>query len=467
MNPFPTRASQCPGRISAPLNRRALLRHSANGFGLLAFAALSQQRAFSATAPSHFRGRAKSVIFLFMDGGVSHVDSFDPKPALAQRAGEPAPGGKGKWLPSPWTFAQHGQCGTPVSELFPHIATCVDDMAVIRSMKGELPLHSAGVTLLHTGHNLTGRPSLGSWMSYGLGSENDNLPSYVVLSFGHVPVGGLEVLGSGFLPARHEATFIRADGAPIENIVPADPLPRQRTKLAYLQEEDSAFAARLGGNDAVESAVKNYELAARMQSLVPDVLDETREPESIRRLYGLDDPDTNTRLYARQCLRARRLVESGVRFVQVNCPYGQSNGAWDQHGNLKKGHEKNARQTDRAVAALIKDLKERGLLDDTLVVWAGEFGRTPFSPGTDGRDHHPEGFSVFLAGGGVRGGVVHGATDDFGVHAVVDQIHDMHDLHATILHLAGLDHERLTFRYAGRDFRLTDVKGRVIRDVLA
>lgn len=457
----------CPGRLPPAFTRREMLKTSATGFAWLALSALTQQRAFGAPIVPHFAAKAKSVIFLFMDGGVSHVDTFDPKPALDQHAGETWSGDKGrKWLKSPWNFAQYGQSGMWVSELFPNIARCVDDVAVIRSMKAGLPIHSTGVLLLHTGHNLAGRPSLGSWMSYGLGSENENLPSYVVLSFGHVPVGGLEAFGSGFLPARHQATIVRADGAPMDNIVPTDSPAQQGAKLDFLRRQDEAFSARLGGNDAVESAVRNYELAARMQSLLPDVLDESKESRATRDLYGLDSTDDNTRLYARQCLRARRLVESGVRFIQVNCPYGQSNGTWDQHGNLKAGHERNARQTDRAVAALIMDLKQRGLLDSTLVLWAGEFGRTPHSPGTDGRDHHPEGFTVFLAGGGVKGGIAYGATDEFGVNAV-ENVTDFHDLHATVLHLAGLNHEKLTFRYAGRDFRLTDVSGRVIKAICA
>jgi hypothetical protein len=329
-----------------------------------------------------------------------------------------------------------------------------------------LPIHATSVILLLTGHNLTGRPSLGSWMSYGLGSENENLPAYVVLSFGHVPVGGLEAFGAGFLPAAHDATILRAEGAPLENLTPTDSPQQQRTKLDFLRRQDQAFSAQLGGSDGVESAVRNYELAARMQSLVPDVLDERSETQATRDLYGLDNADQNTRLYARQCLRARRLVEQGVRFIQVNCPYGQSNGTWDQHGDLKAGHERNARQTDQAIAGLIQDLKQRGLLDSTLLVWAGEFGRTPHGPGPNGRDHHPESFCVFLAGGGIKGGTVHGATDEFGVHAV-ENICDIHDLHATILHLAGIDHQRLTFRHGGRDYRLTDVHGKVIQAVLA
>ena len=466
--PFSNRAgaSRCPGRMGPLWTRRDLLRSGATGFAWMALSALTQQRAFGAPVRTHFAGKTKNVIFLFMDGGVSHVDTFDPKPALEKHAGEPwADDPTRKWQKSPWKFAQHGRSGMWVSELFPHLASCADDLAVVRSMKADLPIHSTGVIFLHTGHNLAGRPSLGSWMSYGLGSENENLPGYVVLSFGHVPVGGLEAFGSGFLPASHEATLLRADGPAIENLSPGGSLASQRTKLDFLKGQDGEFTRKLGGNDAVESAIRNYELAARMQSIVPDVLDESRESKPVRELYGLDDPDLNTRLYARQCLRARRLVESGVRFVQVNCPYGLSNGTWDQHGGLKAGHEKNARQTDRAVAGLIKDLKQRGLLESTLVLWAGEFGRTPHAPGPDGRDHHPEGFSVFLAGGGVRGGTTYGATDEFGVHAV-DPVCDMHDLHATILHLAGLDHQKLTFRYAGRDFRLTDVKGHVIEGIL-
>lgn len=464
----PLRGNTCPGRWPQPITRREMLQTSATGFAWLALSALAQPRTSgAASARPHFPPKAKSVIFLFMDGGVSHVDTFDPKPELEKQVGKPWSGDAArKWVKSPWKFAPHGQSGTPVSELFPQIATCMDDIAVIRSMKAELPIHSTAVLLLHTGHNLAGRPSLGSWMSYGLGSENQNLPGYVVLSFGHVPVGGMEAFGSGFLPANYEATIIRAEGAPIDNIVPADSPAQQQSKLHFLRQQDDEFAARLGGNDAVESAVRNYELAARMQSLVPDVLNDSRESKSVRDLYGLDNPDPNTRLYARQMLRARRLVENGVRFIQVNCPYGLSNGTWDQHGGLKAGHEKNARQTDRAVAALLKDLKQRGLLDSTLILWAGEFGRTPHAPGPDGRDHHSEGFSVFLAGGGVKGGTVYGATDEFGMHAV-ENISDFHDLHATVLHLAGLDHEQLTFRHAGRDYRLTDVQGNVIRGVLA
>jgi hypothetical protein len=470
---------RCPGRRPQPLSRRALLAASANGFGALALAGLLADEGRSApideTKPRpHFAPRAKNVIFLFMDGGVSHVDSFDPKPELDKQDGKaftesknPTANGNRQWLKSPWRFEPRGQCGMPVSELFPHIASCADDLAVIRSMKADLPIHATGVLFLHTGSNNAGRPSLGSWVNYGLGSENRNLPGFVVLSFGVVPCGGLENFSSGFLPADQQATFFAADGTPIENIVPADKDARiQQAKLALLKQQDGAFSRQLGADAAVEAAIKNYEMAFQMQSLVPDVLDLARESAATHKLYGLDSQVPSQRLYGIQCLRARKLIESGVRFVEVTCPPGASNGTWDQHGDLKKGHEKNALDTDQAVAGLIKDLKARGLFDETLIVWAGEFGRTPHSAGRDGRDHHPEGFSVWLAGGGVRGGTIYGATDELGMHSV-ENVATMHDLHATILHLLGIDHERLTFRFSGRDFRLTDVHGQVIREVLA
>jgi hypothetical protein len=468
----PLPACGCPGHRPRPWNRRELLAASGNGFGLLALAAmLAEDAPAAADSPAlprpHFRPRARNVIFCFMDGGVSHVDSFDPKPGLDRRDGQVYQGPR-KWLKSPWKFANHGRCGTPVSELFPHIASCADDIAVVRSMKADLPLHSTGVLLLHTGLNNAGRPSFGSWVSYGLGSANRNLPGFVVLNFDTVPCGGLENFSSGFLPANHQATILKAAGTPIANLVPADRDRRlQRAKLDLLRKQDESFAAALGTDDAVESAIRNYEMAYRMQSLVPDVLDLGAETAATKRLYGIDSADTPKRLYGTQCLRARRLVEAGVRFVEVGCPsLAASNGTWDQHGNLKKGHEQNALVTDQAVAALLKDLKARGLLEETLVLWAGEFGRTPHAPGRDGRDHHPEGFTVWLAGGGIRGGTVYGATDEMGMHAV-ENIVTIHDLHATTLHLLGIDHERLTFRFQGRDFRLTDVSGQVVEEILA
>jgi hypothetical protein len=408
-----------------------------------------------------------------MDGGVSHVDSFDPKPKLAELDGKPftesknpTANGNRQWLKSPWAFKRHGESGLPVSELFPHIAGCADELAVIRSMKADLPIHSTGVLRLHTGSNNAGRPSLGSWTTYGLGSENQGLPGFVVLSFGVVPCGGLENFSNGFLPASYQASLFHADGTPIDNIQPADQDARiQQAKLALLVDQDQSFAHALGDDRGVEAAIKNYEMAYRMQSLAPDVLDLSRETAATHKLYGIDSDIPSKRLYGIQCLRARRLVESGVRFVEITCPPGASNGTWDQHGNLKAGHEKNALDTDQAIAGLIRDLKSRGLLDETLLVWAGEFGRTPHSAGRDGRDHHPEGFSVWLAGGGAKGGALYGATDELGMQAV-ENICTIHDLHATILHLLGLDHERLTYRSSGRDFRLTDIHGRVVKEVV-
>ncbi len=468
----------CPGRLPIRATRRQLLQTAAMGFGWLPVLDLLSNQ--SPAAPSaamrpvfHHRPTAKSVIFCFMDGGVSHVDSFDPKPELTRRDGQPftqstnpTAAGARQWLACPWKFHRHGQSGLPISSLFPHTACCADDLAVIRSMKADLPLHSSGVLRLHTGVNNAGRPSLGSWVSYGLGNENANLPSFVVLSFGVVPCGGMETYSSGFLPATHQATSIRAEGVPLANLVPADADVRaQRLKLDLAAEQDGALAADLGGTGQIEAAIANYEMAFRMQSLVPDVLDLSRESARTLELYGINSSTPSQRLYGTQCLRARRLVEQGVRFVEIACPPGGSTGAWDQHGDLKKGHEKNALDTDQAVAALLTDLKARGLLEQTLVVWAGEFGRTPHSAGRDGRDHHPEGFSIWMAGGGVKGGTIHGATDELGMHAV-ENICPFHDLHATILHALGVDHERLTYRFGGRDFRLTDVHGRVIREVL-
>ena len=473
-------AAICPGFGARPVTRREMLATAANGFGMVALSALMADGAranspVEATAARrHFPVRAKNVIFCFMDGGVSHVDSFDPKLKLDELDGKPftesknpTANGNRQWLKSPWTFQKYGQSGMPISSLFPHTARCADDLAVIRSMKADLPIHSTGVLRLHTGSNNAGKPSLGSWVNYGLGSENRNLPGFVVLSFGVVPCGGLENFSNGFLPASHQASQFQADGTPIHNIQPADKDRRlQQAKLALLRSQDESFSRSLGTEDSIESAIQNYEMAYRMQSLVPDVLDLSRETEATQKLYGLDSKVPSQKLYGVQCLRARRLIESGVRFVEITCPPGASNGTWDQHGALKQGHEKNALDTDQAIAGLIADLKQRGLFDETLIVWAGEFGRTPHSAGRDGRDHHPEGFTVWLAGGGTKGGTIYGATDDLGMHAV-EHISTFHDLHATILHLLGLDHERLTYRHAGRDFRLTDVHGNAIREVIA
>jgi len=456
-------------------SRRQLLTTSANGFGWLALSAMlaEETQATSTVAPRHFPSWARNVIFCFMDGGVSHVDSFDPKPKLAEYDGQPYTQSQNptafkdrKLLKSPWTFQPCGESGIPVSGLFPHLAGCVDDLAIIRSMKADLPLHASGVMFLHTGQNFSGRPSLGSWVTYGLGSDNCNMPGFVVLSFGAVPCGGLENFSNGFLPGNHQATLIAAEGTPICNLQPSDTnLRLQQTKLALLRDQDGRFSRSQGTSEELEAAIRNYEIAYRMQSHVPDVLDLGQETEATLKLYGIDSSIASKKQYGIQCLRARRLIESGVRFIEITCPLGGANGTWDQHSGLRKGHEKNALDTDQAIAGLITDLKQRGLLDETLIVWAGEFGRTPHSPGRDGRDHHPEGFSVWLAGGGVRGGTIYGATDELGIHAV-DGVCTMHDFHATILHLIGLDHERLTYRSGGRDFRLTDVHGHVVHDIL-
>lgn len=457
-----------------------MLQRAGNGFGMLALSALMADKAYAGLSPAgaalkpHFMPRAKRVVFCFMDGGISHVDAFDPKPKLAELDGKdvgkvdnPTAGGARKWLKSPWNFMKCGQSGIPISELFPHLATVADELAVVRSMKAEFPLHSRGNLLLHTGRNTGGLPSVGSWVTYGLGTENKNLPGFVVLNFNMVPAGGLENFSSGFLPATHQASMLAAAGTPIDNLVPADKIARvQRAKLDLLGRQDEDFAQSLGAGEPVESAIQNYELAYRMQALVPDVLDLSKESPAIQKLYGLDAPDANKRAYGTQCLRARRLLEAGVRFVEICCPqlYGAT-GTWDQHGDLKKGHERNAMTTDQGVTALIKDLRQRGMLEDTLILCAGEFGRTPHSAGRDGRDHHPEGFSVWMAGGGVKAGSIYGATDEMGMHAV-ENIVTFHDLHATMLQLLGLDHERLTYRFGGRDFRLSDVHGQPVKALI-
>jgi hypothetical protein len=420
----------------------------------------------------HFAPRAKNVIFCFMPGGVGHMDSFDPKPKLAELDGKPAvlesyvAGPKRKWLKSPWTFKQYGQAGLPVSEIFPHIAGVADELTVIRSMKSEFPLHARANIFLHTGRNFGGFPSLGSWVTYGLGSSNKNLPGYLLLNHGDNPPGGLENFSNGFLPATHQAMGVRAEGVPVDNIVPAG-AGVQGTKMAAVRAQDREFLASTGQADAVEAAIANFEMAYRMQALAPDVLNLDKESEATKKLYGLDAANPHKKAYGLQCLRARRLVEAGVRFVEITPPnlYGGNNGTWDQHDKLREGHETNAMVTDQAVTALIKDLKSRGLLQETLVIWAGEFGRTPDTGNGDGRDHHPFGFTIWMAGGGTKAGLIYGATDEIGNHAV-ENVMTVHDLHATVLHLLGLDHTKLTYRFGGRDVTLPDVHGQVVRALL-
>lgn len=426
-------------------------------------------------SPSHLVPKARSVIFLYMDGGVSQVDSFDPKPRLAREHGE-NPRDKfavdatqfnsiGKILKSPWDFKRYGECGMEVSDLFPHIGSCADDLAVVRSMVADFPEHTNANYFLHTGHGLQGRPSMGSWVTYGLGSENQDLPGYVVLDGGLIPPGGLDNFNSGFLPASYQGSIFRAGSEPLANIDPLEPTTAlQRRKLALINKTDDTLLGRIGHANQIESAISNYELAFRMQSSVPELTDLSGESEATKKLYGMDSEDEHTRGYAAQCLLARRLVERGVRFIELTCPRCASD-RWDQHAKLREGHTLNAHAVDQPIAGLLKDLKARGLLEETLVVWAGEFGRTPFAQGTDGRDHNPSAFSIWLAGAGIRGGTVYGATDEYGYRAV-ENITTIHDLHATMLHLLGMEHERLTYRFSGRDIRLTDVGGKVIDAIL-
>ncbi len=460
------------------LTRRAMLRQCSLGFGSLA---LSRLFASEAAAATHFKPRVKHVILAYMSGGVSHVDSFDPKPELTRRHGQPMPvpvrptvfNENGNIFGSPWAARPRGQCGSVITDLFPHLAEMADDLAIVRSMTSKVNEHAQGNYFFHTGQPFAGHPSAGAWASYGLGSENENLPAFVVLQSGgaSAPLGGVGMFGSGFLPAQHQASILRVDEAePLANIHPHDADPLQRSKLALIRSLDSRFAES-AHDPQVEAAIANYETAYRMQTAVPELTDLRGESAATQSLYGMDSPDKLTSGYARQCLVARRLVERGVRFVELSClnaniGLGNAANPWDQHGKIKEGHGAMAHQVDQPLAALLRDLKARGLWEDTLVVWAGEFGRTPFSQGSDGRDHNPYGFSVWLAGGGVRGGTTYGATDDLGYMAV-ENIATIYDLHATILHLLGLDHERLTYRYGGRDFRLTDVHGKVMKPLLA
>jgi hypothetical protein len=408
-----------------------------------------------------------------MDGGPSQVDTFDPKPALDKYNGKPF-GMKieptqfdnvGKTLASPWKFTQHGKSGTPVSSLFPHTALHVDDLAIIRSMTSNFSEHTNANYFLHTGSGLQGRPSMGAWFGYGLGSECRNLPAFIVLNGGLIPPGGLDNFNSGFLPATYQASIFQPGNELISNVRPQKADTVQRQKLDLLRQLDQATLAQVGPADAIESAIANYELAFRMQAAVPDLADLSRETQQTKRMYGLEAKTKGTASFGRQCLLARRLIERGVRFIELTCP-SVGHDRWDQHGNLKKGHTENALAVDQGIGALLTDLKQRGLFQETLVVWSGEFGRTPFAQGADGRDHNPFGFSLWLAGGGVKGGTIYGATDEFGYKAIENKV-QIHDLHATMMHLLGLDHKQVTYRFSGRDMRLTDVHGEIIHDILS
>ena len=469
-----------------PITRRDMLRRGACGFGAMAFVGMFADVVRAAAGGAggaggvgsalrvgpHFAPTARSVIFLYMDGGPSQMDTFDPKPELAKWHGKPFPmamertqfNDNGATLASPWSFARHGQSGLEVSSLFPNVARCADDLCVVRSMTSKFNEHTNANYFLHTGAGIVGRPSMGAWVSYGLGDARNDLPSFVVINGGLIPVGGRELLGSGFLPSAHQSSVFRPQGEGMANVRPSVDGPRQRRVLDFAAELDRGFVARAGRPDALESAIQNAELAFAMQSSVPDLMAMDGESAEVRELYGFDAPFEPTRIFARECLLARRMVERGVPFVELTCP-GTGHDRWDQHQNLRKGHEDNARAVDQPIAALLVDLKRRGLLESTLVVWGGEFGRTPFAQGTDGRDHNPHGFTVWLAGGGIRGGMTYGATDEFG-YKVVDKPVEIHDLHATMLHCLGFDHRLLTSRFGGRDMRLTDVHGRVMREWL-
>jgi hypothetical protein len=470
--------------MSNKQTRREMLCRCADGFGGLALAyLLADKQASAAENPlepgkPHYPARAKSVIFLFMDGGVSQMDSFDPKPRLRQDHGKSIPMKTpttvfnigDKVLGSPFEFKQYGQSGAPVSDLFPNVATCVDDLTIVRSMVSDHSEHTAANYFMHSGSGFQGRPSMGGWVVYGLGSECRNLPGFIVLESGLIPPGGLDLFGSGFLPASYQGTLFRKGEHPIADLTPREESAAgQQAKLGLLRTLNKGVLDRFGGISEVEATISNYELAFRMQSEVPDLLDLQKETAATRAMYGLDDPDTEE--FGKQCLLARRMVERGVRFVELLPPARKGIDRWDQHSGLVNGHKVNARAVDKPIAALLKDLKGRGLLNETIVLFGGEFGRTPCAQGDVdskdvGRDHNPFGFTMWMAGGGFKPGTIYGATDDYGYYAVQDKVH-VHDLHATILHLLGLDHKRLTYRFSGRDMRLTDVHGELVKGILA
>lgn len=474
---------------SLGINRRQMLASSAAGFGAIAATDLLT-RASTPSEPMlgkialqqglHFPARAKRIIFLFMHGGPSHVDTFDYKPLLVKHDGQPLPFEKpriqfaqtGNLLRSPWEFRQYGQSGAWVSDLFPHVGRCADDITFVKSIHGSNEAHGGALLKINTGSDTFVRPSMGAWISYGLGTENENLPSFVTInpSLGH---GGVRNFGSAFLPPIHQATRIatsRNEGktdAKIENLNhPSTSSDIQQLQLGLLGDmnrlQQSATAIEGSGSLQTDielnARIESFELAFRMQTEAPELFDLSKETEATRRLYGLDEEKTSN--FGTQCLLARRLSESGVRYVQVSHAY------WDQHSELKKDHARLAGEVDKPIAGLLQDLKQRGLLEDTLLMWGAEFGRTPTAQGKDGRDHNPHAFTYWMAGGGVKAGFSYGESDDFGFYAAQDKVH-VHDLHATLLHLLGIDHERLTYRFGGRDYRLTDVFGKVVNEILA
>jgi hypothetical protein len=458
-----------------PISRRDALGQLCAGFGSIALAGLLANEAAATTggilAAPHFRQRAKRVIFLFMHGGPSQIDTFDYKPLLARDNGKPLPFAKprvqfaetGNLLASPWKFRQYGESGAWVSDLVPHVAKTADDLCFVKSLFGSNPAHGGALLKIHTGTDTFIRPSMGSWVSYGLGTENSDLPAYITIcpTLGH---GGVNNFSSSFLPAWTHGTPIGHAGVPasqaqFEHMHAGMPRDLQRKQLDFLNALNGQHAARNGSDLALEGRIESFELAFRMQAAAPAVMDLSGESAATQQLYGIDEPKTEN--FGRQCLLARRFAQAGVRFIQCTHSY-----KWDQHGDLRNGHSSNAAEVDKPIAGLIRDLKSHGMLEDTLVLWGGEFGRTPTAQGGDGRDHNPHGFTMFMAGGGVKPGFSYGATDDYGYYAAVDKV-DVHDLHATILALMGVDHEQLTFRHGGRDHRLTDVHGKVVQALFA
>lgn len=465
-----------PQATSPAISRRCLLQSSAVGFGALALSALlSDERTARASVPQHVTPRAKRIIFLFMKGGPSGIDTFDYKPQLQADDGKELPFEKprvqfaptGKLLASPWKFQPYGESGIPVSELFPHVAQRVDDLCILNSVYGTNAAHGGALLKLHTGSDTFVRPSMGAWINYGLGTENENLPGFLTIcpTLAH---GGVKNWGSAFLPAECQGVPLGVASKPSTDAqvkyITNDQWSRdvQQAQLTLLQSLNRQHLENSGPEAALQARIQSFELAFQMQTEMPSAQDLSQESAATHELYGINDPVTAD--FGRQCLLARRFAERGVRFIQVT--HSDTNVQWDQHSNLKAGHEKNAREVDRPIAGLLTDLKQRGLLEETLVMWGGEFGRTPVAQGTNGRDHNPEGFTMWLAGGGVRTGIRYGATDEYGYYATENPLH-IHDLHATLLALLGLDHQRLTFRYAGRDFRLTDVAGEVHHGVFA
>jgi hypothetical protein len=422
----------------------------------------------------HFAAKAKSVIFLFMYGGPSQVDLFDPKPLLNEKNGQSIDievrknaVGKGTLLGSPFKFSKHGQSGADVSELFPHLATCVDDMSIVRSMWADSFAHGSAMIQMNTGSLFQGRPCLGSWTTYGLGTVNRNLPAFVVLLDPRGgPIGGAPNWGAGYMPATYQGTQFRTNGDPILNLSPRAPVTRaeQRSQLDFLARLNAGHQSQRLQEDELAARINSYELAYRMQAHAPEAVDLSSESEATKQLYGLDDERCAD--FGRKCLMARRLVERGVRFVQIYSGGGHLDENWDAHNGIEKNHKMHCAETDKPMAGLLADLKRRGLLDETLVIWSGEFGRMPTSQNGTGRDHNPKGFCAWMAGGGVKGGCVYGTTDELGYAAADNKVH-VHDLHATILHLLGFDHTQLTYFFGGRDQRLTDVHGEVVKGILA